>query len=211
MLGIHDFWVFVAAGILLILTPGQDTIYIAGRSIAQGRMVGIASALGVGTGGQVHVIGTTLGLPAVLATSQVAFAVVKRMGAAYLSYLGARLLLFRAESNHEVISVDADTRRGAAHLRSILTNVVNPKVTLLLLAFLPQFVDSSSTDRALAFMVLGETFVLTGTLWCLVVAVFSARASESLHRSEVAGSIVRRLVGGLLMGMAFRLAVERVR
>jgi threonine/homoserine/homoserine lactone efflux protein len=96
MLGIHDYWVFVAAGIVLNLTPGQDTIYIAGRSIAEGRKAGIASALGVGTGGLVHVIAATLGLSAVLATSALAFTVVQWVGAAYLVYLGVRLLVSRA-------------------------------------------------------------------------------------------------------------------
>lgn len=211
MLGIHDYWLFVTAGILLNLTPGQDTIYIAGRSIAEGRKAGIASAFGVGTGGLVHVIAATLGLSAVIATSALAFAVVKWAGVAYLVYLGVRLLVSRADSSPQAISASANAWGSTAYRRGILTNVLNPKVALFFLAFLPHFVDSSSTHRALSFMILGGTFVFTGTIWSLVIAVVSARASEGIRRSKYAGNLVRRIAGGVFVGLGVKLALEQTR
>jgi threonine/homoserine/homoserine lactone efflux protein len=209
MLGIHDYWVFVAAGIVLNLTPGQDTIYIAGRSIAEGKRAGIASALGVGTGGLLHVTAATLGLSAVLATSAIAFTVVKWVGVAYLIYLGVRLLVSREGISPQEISASAEAGGSTAYRRGILTNVLNPKVAIFFLAFLPQFVDSISTHRALSFMVLGGTFVFTGTIWCLVIAVVSARASEGIRRSGYAGNLVRRIAGGVFVGLGVKIALER--
>src|SRR2546429_9933496 len=95
MIGIHDYWLFVATGVLLNLTPGQDTLYILGRSIAQGRRIGLASALGISAGGVVHTLAAALGLSAVLATSASAFLLLKGVGAGYLVYLGAPLLIPR--------------------------------------------------------------------------------------------------------------------
>src|SRR2546425_8461354 len=95
MLGIHDYWLFVATGVLLNLTPGQDTLYILGRSLAQGRQIGVASALGITAGSVVHTLAAALGLSAVLATSASAFLVLKVVGAVYLVYLGARMLITR--------------------------------------------------------------------------------------------------------------------
>src|SRR5207253_9711392 len=95
MLGIHDYWLFVATGVLLNLTPGQDTLYILGRSRAQGRQIVVASALGITAGSVVHTLAAPLGLSAVLATSASAFLVLKVAGAVYLVYLGARMQITR--------------------------------------------------------------------------------------------------------------------
>src|SRR3977135_4634383 len=95
MLGIHDYWLFVATGVLLNLTPGQDSLYILGRSIAQGRRIGLASALGITAGSVVHTLAAALGLSAVLATSASAFLVLKIVGAADLVYPGVRILITR--------------------------------------------------------------------------------------------------------------------
>src|SRR5437660_629524 len=95
VLGIHDYWLFVATGVLLNLTPGHDTLYILGRSIAQGRRIGLASALGISAGSVIHTLAAALGLSAVLATSASAFLVLKVVGAVYLVYLGVRMLITR--------------------------------------------------------------------------------------------------------------------
>jgi threonine/homoserine/homoserine lactone efflux protein len=211
MLGIHDYWMFVTAGILLNLTPGQDTLYIAGRSIAEGTRAGVAGALGVGTGGLVHVTAATFGLSAVLATSAVAFTAVKWAGVAYLVYLGIRLLVSRqgVEDREPLATVEAG--RIAAYRRGILTNVLNPKVAVFFLAFLPQFVDETSAHRALSLLVLGGTFVFTGTIWCLVVAVATGKASEGIRRSAIAGNIARRIAGAVFVSLGVKLATERAK
>ena len=210
MLGIHDFWLFVTAGVLLNLTPGPDTLYIVGRSIAQGRRAGVLSVLGISTGVLVHTAAAAIGLSALLASSAAAFTVVRYAGAAYLVYLGLRLLMSRGDDPQIASAADA----GAAETRDpwtvyrqgVLTNVLNPKVALFFLAFLPQFVDPSSPHRTAAFLTLGLVFVLSGTTWCLVVACFAAAASRRLRERRTTGKWLNRLSGGLFIGLGVRVA-----
>ena len=140
MFGIHNFTLFLTTGILLNLMPGPDTAYIIGRSIAQGRRAGIASALGITLGSVCHTIAAALGLSAFLAASAVAFTTVKFIGGAYLVYLGVRMILSRAREL-QVPSHFRSSETAAAFRQGIITNLLNPKVALFFLAFLPQFID----------------------------------------------------------------------
>ena len=140
MFGIHDFGLFLGAAILLNLTPGLDTAYILGRSVALGRAAGIASALGISVGTILHTCAAALGLSAILATSAVAFGAIKLLGDAYLIFLGIKMILERSGQ----LSLPSNFRRrttAAAFRQGVLTNVLNPKVALFFLAFLPQFID----------------------------------------------------------------------
>jgi Putative threonine efflux protein len=154
MFGIHDFGLFLAAGILLNLTPGPDTVYILGRSIAQGREAGIASALGISVGSIFHTCAAALGLSAILATSALAFGTIKLLGGAYLIFLGLKMILERRGQ----LSLPSNFHRRtttAAFRQGVLTNVLNPKVALFFLAFLPQFIDPASGTKVFAFLFLG--------------------------------------------------------
>src|ERR1700674_814453 len=162
MLGIHDYWLFVLTGVLLNLTPGQDTLYILGSSVAHGRRIGLASALGISAGCIVHTLAAALGLSAILATSATAFIAVKLAGAAYLIYLGIRALTAGADPISP-LQHPASMPTGLAFRRGVLTNVLNPKVALFFLAPLRQFSDSVTPTRSAAFLGLGLTFVATGT------------------------------------------------
>src|SRR6516165_1671361 len=169
MFGIHNFALFLTAGILLNLTPGPDTVYILGRTIAQGREAGIASAFGISLGSIFHTCAAALGLSAILATSAVAFGAIKLLGGAYLIFLGIKMILDRRKQ----LSLPSSFRRrttSAAFRQGILTNILNPKVALFFLAFLPQFIDPASNMKIAAFITLGLSFMTTGTIWCLVLA-----------------------------------------
>jgi threonine/homoserine/homoserine lactone efflux protein len=207
MFGIHNFELFLATGILLNLTPGPDTAYILGRSIAQGRRAGIASAFGIGIGSIGHTMAAALGLSAFLAASALAFMAIKYIGGAYLIYLGARMLLSRT---HElrVPSHFRSNEAVAAFRQGIITNLLNPKVALFFLAFLPQFIDPASPMKVPAFVVLGLTFVTTGTLWCLVLAWFASAFSERLRGSATVASILNRAVGSVFVFLGLRLATS---
>src|SRR5262245_4969067 len=161
MLGIHDYWLFVATGILLNLTPGQDTFYIIGRSIAQGTRIGIASAFGIAAGSLVHTAMAAVGLSALLATSAYAFTIIKLMGAAYLVYLGVTMLVAPRAASRLPLGTSKRSAFGAFR-DGALTNIFNPKVALFFLALMPQFIDPDSGSKVLAFVVLGLTFVTTG-------------------------------------------------
>jgi threonine/homoserine/homoserine lactone efflux protein len=206
MFGIHDFGLFLAAGILLNLTPGPDTVYILGRSIAHGRSAGIASALGVCVGSVFHTGAAALGLSAFLATSAWAFTAVKLAGAAYLIFLGLRALLKPGQD----VNLPAQFKQNhpaAAFRQGILTNVLNPKVALFFLAFLPQFIDSAAPTKISAFLVLGLTFVTTGTIWCLALAWFAAKFSTRLRDNPMVAAWLDRAVGSLFIFLGLRLAV----
>src|ERR1700693_5610915 len=208
MFGIHDFPLFLASGVLLNLTPGPDTAYILGRSIAQGRAAGIASAFGITIGSLFHTCAAALGLSAILATSAVAFGAIKLIGGAYLIFLGITMFLGRRSN----LGMPAQFRRStttAAFRQGILTNVLNPKVALFFLAFLPQFIDPSSSTKVPAFLFLGFTFVTTGTIWCLVLAWFASVFSERLRKNETISQWLNRTAGALFVFLGLRLATRR--
>ena len=206
MFGIHDFGLFLCAGILLNLTPGPDTVYILGRSIAHGRRAGVASALGICVGSIFHTCAAAFGLSAFLATSAWAFSAVKLAGAAYLIILGLRALLQR-EHDFRTPTKFEQNDPVAAFRQGILTNVLNPKVALFFLAFLPQFIDSATPSKMAAFLVLGLTFVMTGTIWCLVLAWFAAGFSARLRGNAAFAAMLNRAVGSLFIFLGLRLAV----
>ena len=208
MFGIHNFSLFLAAGILLNLTPGPDTAYILGRSVTQSRDAGVASALGIGVGSILHTCAAALGLSAILATSVFAFVAIKLLGGAYLVFLGTKMLLDREKH----LSLPSNFRRRtnlAAFRRGIFTNVLNPKVALFFLAFLPQFIDPESNTKVIAFLLLGFTFVTTGTILCLILACFAATFSERLRANKKIGQWLNRAVGALFVFLGARLATAK--
>jgi threonine/homoserine/homoserine lactone efflux protein len=209
-LGIHDFWAFLATGVLLNLVPGQDSMFILGRSLSGGLRSGVAAALGISVGSLIHTSAAALGLSAILAASTTAFTAVKWVGAAYLVFLGVRLLLATPASSIGEGAAEMPACGAWASLRQgILTNLLNPKVALFFLALLPQFIDPLSTHRTLAFMVLGATFVTTGTIWCLTLAVAAARLRVLLTRKPQLRTLINRAAGVLFVALGARLAWSR--
>jgi threonine/homoserine/homoserine lactone efflux protein len=211
MLGIHDLWLFVVSGLLLNVTPGPDTLYIAGRGSTLGSRAGAVAALGVGTGTLVHIFAAALGLSAILAASATAFMVVKMIGAAYLVYIGVSLMLSSPARRIPAAIEHQPAAMRSVFLQGFLTNVLNPKVALFFLAFLPQFVSSEARSKTLALLLLGAIFNLNGTIWNLLVAWVSARMSGLLTASTTAGKWFNRCVGSLFVGVGIRLALTHER
>jgi len=212
MLGIHDFWLFVVSGLVLNITPGPDTAYIVGRSAQFGWRGGAAAALGISAGCLVHVLACAVGLSALLAASATAFAVIKWAGAAYLCFIGIKMLLARAEAAAEAPSRnDGAMSPSKVFWQGALTNILNPKVALFFLAFLPQFVDTDAPHKPLAFLMLGLIFIFNGTLWCLGVAIMTARAAGRVRNSSRAMALINRGLGALFVYLGVRIAlVERI-
>ena len=212
MLGIHELWLFVVSGLLLNITPGPDTAYIVGRSLQLGWRGGVVAVLGIEAGCLLHVFAAAIGLSALLAASSAAFTLVKWAGAAYLCFLGVRMLLAR----NAAPAAAAATGTGAISLRQVfvqgaLTNALNPKVALFFLAFLPQFVAADSPHKAAAFALLGLIFIFNGTLWCLGVAVFTAGAASRVRKSGRAFAWINRGLGGLFVYLGIRIATVQTR
>ena len=210
MLGTHDLLLFIVSGLLLNVTPGPDTLYIVGRSSTQGLRAGATAALGIGAGTLMHITAAALGLSAILAASASAFTVVKIAGAAYLVYVGVSLLRSPGRPSGSAATVDLiPATLRTVFVQGFLTNVLNPKVALFFLAFLPQFVEPDAPSKPLAFLFLGAIFDLNGTLWNLFVAWSAARISGGLRRNATAAKWFTRCVGGMFVYLGIKLALVK--
>jgi threonine/homoserine/homoserine lactone efflux protein len=205
-LGIHDLPLFVVAGLLLNLTPGADLLYVAGNTATGGRRAGMLAALGIGAGCLVHVTLAALGLSALLAASDLAFTLVKWVGAAYLVWMGVGMLRSRGTAASTPSAIDP--RR--VFWRGVLTNALNPKVALFFLAFLPQFIAPQGTHPALAFALLGLVFTVNGTLVTLAMAWLGSLAKERLAGNANVGQLgvwLQRAAGAMFVVLGVKLAV----
>lgn len=220
MFGIHDLPLFILSGLLLNIMPGPDSLLIISHSARQGWRAGSAAALGIGSGTLVHVCAAAVGLSALLTASATAFTVVKWVGAAYIVYVGLTMLL------HQPAAVQTEAGNARAptspalpallalpyrkiYLQGLLTNILNPKVALFFLAFVPQFISADAPGKALAFVILGAIFDFNGMLWCHFLAVCTALASARLKVSPVVARWLNRSAGSLLVGLGLKLALTR--
>lgn len=210
MLGIHQIWLFVLSGVLLNVTPGPDTVYVIGRSMQMGWRGGAAAALGISCGCFFHVAGAAIGLSALLMASSTAFSILKLVGAAYLVLTGLQMLWSRPALVAAKDDAEGSSLRRV-FLQGVFTNALNPKVALFFLAFLPQFVAADAPHKPLAFLALGLIFISTGTLWCLVLAAFAAKAAHRLRQSEGVIAWVNRTLGGLFIYLGIRVAMMETR
>ena len=210
MLGTHDLLIFILAGWLLNVTPGPDTALIVARSTQLGLRGGVAAVAGVGCGIMVHVTAASLGISALIAASATAFAVVKFCGAAYLVYIGARMMLTRrAKGNLEAAAAGVAPEMSFATVlrQGFVTNALNPKVALFFLAFLPQFVDQTAPSKALALFFLGVIFNANGTLWNLVVAVVTVRATRMVRGARSYQRFIDGTIGAIFIAFGIKLAL----
>jgi threonine/homoserine/homoserine lactone efflux protein len=210
MFGSHYLALFIAAGLLLNITPGADFLFILGRSATGGFGAGVRAALGVGAGCCVHAMAAALGLSALLATSAAAFTVVKWAGASYLVYLGITLMKKRGG-----LAANVGERREIGSMRRVfwqgfLTNVLNPKVALFFLAFVPQFIDANSTTKIQAFLFLGLIFNINGTAWNVFVAWSASALARHLDVTARIGLWVTRCLGALFLALGVKLAFSRL-
>ena len=201
---------FLVASLALIATPGPDMIYVVTRGVAQGRRAALVSTCGVCSGLAVHTSFAAIGLSALLAQSAVAFSVVKYAGAAYLIYLGLKTFLSKKS-----LALCAETRPtkglGSVFLQGVASNVLNPKVALFFLAFLPQFVSQDARSAVLQMLALGVVFALLGLLSLTLVAYFSGSLGERLEGSPRFASALRWFSGSVLFGLGLRLALPERR
>jgi threonine/homoserine/homoserine lactone efflux protein len=209
MLGIHHYGWFLATAIVLVITPGQDTFFILGRSLSGGRAAGIAAALGISAGSVIHTFAAALGLSALLATSPYAFMAVKFTGAAYLVYIGVRALLSRSSGLPGDQDAAGGGGQGAAFRQGVLSNLLNPKVALFFLALMPQFITAGSANKVGAFLVLGLSFVALGVLWCVVLAIAAARLRGAFLRRPSMANVLNRIAGVMFIALGLRLATAR--
>ncbi len=211
---------FIVAGLLLNLTPGVDVFYVVSHALRQGVRAGVVASLGIAAGCMVHTLAAALGVSALIAASATAFTVLKWVGAAYLLWMGWGMLRARGTLNAEAFAPagGATSAQGPSLLtifrRGFLTNVLNPKVALFFLAFVPQFIAPGTAHPALVFLALGLLFNINGLLvsagWALAAAGMARRMCGSASSAGTAGRgllWIERVAGLLIIAFGLKLAL----
>lgn len=205
MIGTETLLLFCVTALALIIVPGPNIVYIIARSTSQGWKAGLVSVLGVDSATLIHVVAAAFGLSALLASSALAFNIIKYLGAAYLIYLGIRTWLSKADAEEAVNQKPASAAR--IWFQGLLTNVLNPKVALFFLAFLPQFVDPSRGNVASQMLVLGLIFTAVGFVVDLVVAFLASSAGNWLRRRTKAQQAQKWIAGSVYITLGVSTAL----
>ena len=207
MTGIIHFETFILTGILLNVTPGNDTIFILSRSMAQGKKAGFMSVLGISTGSLIHTTMAAFGLSIIIAKSILVFNIIKYAGAAYLIYIGYKMLTDKRQLTTGEYFSDKTIDLKKIYRDGVLTNVLNPKVAMFFIAFLPQFIDVNLKNTVLPFIILGVVFTITGSIWCLILANYSSMIFSKLKKNRKMSNYINKACGAVLVGLGIKIAM----
>jgi len=207
MITVNDFLIFAFASLMLNITPGNDMLYVATRSTSQGVRAGIVSALGIATGCIVHLLAAVIGLSAIIANSAIAFDIIKYSGAAYLVYLGIKAFI----SKQNKFSINEKIEKQSLSKlfwQGALTNVLNPKVALFFLAFLPQFIHPENGNTAIQISLLGLWFNFSGTIVNIIVASLFGKLGNWLADKQAFIKWQNKITGLVLVGLGIKVALS---
>ena len=207
MFNIQNLYLFFIASLLLNLTPGNDMIYVASRSISQGIKAGMISALGVFICCFVHILAAVFGLSIIIAQSAFLFGLIKLLGAGYLIYLGIKAFTDKSDFNKNITSFPKVTKWKLLQ-QGIITNALNPKVALFFLSFLPQFIQINSPLYKAQLFSLGLWFDLQGTLVLIIVAFLLGKAGNLVKRNQRFWRIQGKITGIILVGLGIKVALS---
>ena len=204
MLDSTRFVLFLTAALLLAIAPGPGMLYVLARSLAGGKREGVLSALGTFAGGMVHVLAAALGVSIILAKSAIAFVTVKYIGAAYLCFLGVRMII---DARREKAEIPQTPKPASNPLwQGVATEVLNPKTALFFLSFIPQFVNRSSGHVFLQFVTLGTISVVMNTTADLIVIALAGPLGEKIRSSAAFRRRQRTMTGAIMIGLGTYLA-----
>ncbi|PLX66134.1 MAG: LysE family translocator [Denitrovibrio sp.] len=201
------YWIlFLTASLALCISPGPDLIYIVSKTVAQGRKTGIFASAGVCSGALVHVTAAAFGLSAIMATSATAFNVIKYIGAAYLFYLGIKTLI----SKHQVTEITTIDRLSHWHTyrQGAFIDILNPKVAIFFMAFLPQFVRPEVGSQSLQILVLGFLVVTIGFIVEVLVVLATAKTTGLVKSNPKTSALLEKLLGVVFIGLGLRLVLS---
>lgn len=202
---------FLTAAVLLAIAPGPGMLYVLARSLAGGKREGVLSALGTFFGGMVHVFAAALGVSIILAKSALAFAAVKYLGAAYLGFLGVRMILdARKDKDTDAAEVNAQATKPQRNplWQGVATEVLNPKTALFFLSFIPQFVNRANGHVFLQFVILGTISVVMNTSADLIVIGLAGPLGERIRSSATFRRRQRTVTGAIMIGLGSYLATS---
>jgi len=206
MFNFQHLYLFFIASLLLNLTPGNDMLYVASRSVSQGIKAGIISALGIFVGCFVHISAAVFGLSIIIAKSASLFQAIKFVGAAYLIYLGIRALISKAPAQKED-DKPAKANYWKLFKQGIFTNALNPKVAIFFLSFLPQFIDPNSVYFKVQLATLGLWFAVQGTTVLIIVACILGKTKDFFRQNPKVWQWQEKITGIVLIGLGIRVAL----
>lgn len=213
MTGIHDLATFLIAGVLLALVPGADTMFIIGKSVANGRKGGVLSVLGTSSGVMVHTLLAAFGISLLITKSIIAFQILKIGGAVYLVYLGIKMFRNKSEVNTPETTANGSTLASSnswkIYREGLLIDVLNPKVALFFLAFLPQFIEVENGHTTVPFLTLGVVFNIISTIWAFCLVFFSFYIAKMLKESEKFKRIFFRVSGMTIVLLGVKLLLDK--
>jgi RhtB (resistance to homoserine/threonine) family protein len=204
MFNIENFYLFLTVSILINLSPGPDMIYTAARSLSQGIKAGIFSALGIFTGCLFHITAAVFGLSKIIEESVLLFSIIKYAGAVYLIYLGIRSLLNKKKTKTEIETLPAISNRKI-FLQGMLTNILNPKVAIFFLSFLPQFINPQSLYLKEQIAFLGLWFDVQGTIILIIVASLTGAFRNLLRKNAGFWNWQEKITGIILVGLGLKM------
>lgn len=204
MFGVVDYQIFITSCIVLALIPGSDTMFILGQSIMNSKKSGVYSALGICSGILVHTFLATVGLSIILKNSITAFNIVKFLGAMYLVYMGVKSIRSK-ESLLVAKENESKENLKKSFFQGMVTNILNPKVALFFLAFLPQFVEATNSYGAIPFAILGLTSFIISGIWCVALSIFASYISIFLKRNKNFGKLVNKISGTIFIVLGINL------
>ncbi len=199
--------VFIVASVALYISPGPDFIIVASRAVGQGRRAGILTAFGVSTGILIHMFAAAFGLAALLQVWPIAFSVVKWAGVAYLVYLGVRMLIAKA-SSFDVSAPQTQRSDRQLFVQGLFCNLLNPKIAIFFLAFLPQFTDPSRGDLTLQMLFYGAVFASGGLAWIIFVAMLFGAVGNWFAEKPAVLKIQKWITGSTMLGLAAFVAFD---
>ena len=203
----QNLYLFFIASLLLNLTPGNDMLYVASRSISQGIRGGVVSALGVFAGCFVHISAAVLGLSIIISKSAYLFQLIKFAGAGYLIYLGIRAIISKPSAS-QIDEHIAKTNYWKLFKQGAITNALNPKVAVFFLSFLPQFIDAASPYFKLQLFTLGLWFAVQGTLVLIIVACIFGKTKDFFERNPKVWRVQEKITGLVLIGLGIKIALS---
>lgn len=204
MSGIENFYLFLSISILINLSPGPDMLYTAARSLSQGTGAGMYSAIGIFTGCLFHIAAATFGLSAIIAQSAFWFGLIKYTGAGYLIFLGLISLFNKKETRTEIAKLSMLSGKKI-FFQAMITNLLNPKVAIFFLSFLPQFINPASAHIKEQIIFLGLWFAVQGTLILMMVALLTGYFSRLLKQNKTFWKWQEKFTGIILLGLGIRM------
>jgi threonine/homoserine/homoserine lactone efflux protein len=209
MLGIENLGAFILTAIIVVITPGVDTIMVLTRSISKGKSSGLYSALGVSLGLLVHTCAASFGLSQILSKSAIAFSIVKYIGAAYLIYLGYRSFTDKSEQVEIKMTDTKVVGMKQMFFTALLSDILNPKIALFFLAFLPQFINSDEINNPVPYLFLGLIIFFITLIWCSFLALAGSNVAKIFNKNKNIESWMNKTSGVVFVLLGLKIALTK--